>query len=308
MAYLHLQLCIAAEVAQMIARKGVPQRILRPGMGRGVPPCCFSQLPPVVQPVRRAYLFLRGAPLVTTQNLHQRLVNRHPPRTTTEDDLYKAKGNVAGTEWEIRLSRTTEVNAMTNLYGGRLRVEDGAIYKGYGITVHEGSDATVRVKDATLSHSGYDLTFNAGTTLELEGNSQLVGNLMMLSGSFLALDSTMNLEGTLTLGSGIVLGGTLLDDILSMELGDTLTLVSGLESVSIQTQSLMRSLEYTTLLSGELVNASDYFENLKGHSDLVFSYDSNTQTLKIIYAIPEPTTTTLSLLALAALAARRRRK
>lgn len=131
---------------------------------------------------------------------------------------------------------------------------------------------------------------------------------MMLSGSFLALDSTMNLEGTLTLGSGIVLGGTLLDDILSMELGDTLTLVSGLESVSIQTQSLMRSLEYTTLLSGELVNASDYFENLKGHSDLVFSYDSNTQTLKIIYAIPEPATTTLSLLALAALAARRRRK
>ena len=227
---------------------------------------------------------------------------------TTVNDLYKAKDNVAGTEEEIRLSRTTEVNAMTNLYGGRLRVEDGSIYQGYGITVHEGSEATVLVKDATLSHSGYNLTFNAGTALELEGNSQLVGNLMMLSGSFLTLDSTMNLEGTLTLGSGIVLGGTLLDDILSMELGDTLTLVSGLESVSIQTQSLMRSLEYTTLLSGELVNASDYFENLKGHADLVFSYDSNTQTLKIIYAIPEPATTTLSLLALAALAARRRRK
>lgn len=227
---------------------------------------------------------------------------------TTVADLYKAKGNVAGTAMEILNSRTTEVRTMTNLYGGRLRMEDGAIYQGYGITVHEGSVATVLVKDATLSHSGYDLIFNAGTTLELVGDSQLAGNLMMLTGSILSLDSTMNLNGSLTLGNEVVLGGALLDDILSMKAGDTLTLVSGLESLHLQTQSLMRSLEYTTLLSGELVNASDYFENLKEHSDLVFCYDSNTQTLKIIYAIPEPATTTLSLLALAALAARRRRK
>ncbi len=212
------------------------------------------------------------------------------------------------TEEEILNSRTTEVNALTNLYGGRLRVEDGAIYQGQGIMVHEGSGVTVRVKDATLSHSGYDLTFNAGTTLELVGDSKLAGNLMMLSGSILSLDSTMNLNGSLTLGNEVVLGGALLDDILSMKAGDTLTLVSGLESLRLQTQSLIRSLEYITLLSGDLVNASDYFVNLKGYSDLVFSYDSNTQTLNMIYAIPEPTTTTLSLLALAALAARRRRK
>ena len=197
---------------------------------------------------------------------------------------------------------------MTNLYGGRLRVEDGAIYQGYGITVHEGSVATVLVKDATLSHSGYDLIFNAGTTLELVGDSKLAGNLMMLSGSILSLDSTMNLNGSLTLGNEVVLGGALLDDILSMKAGDTLTLVSGLESLHLQTQSLIRSLEYITLLSGDLVNASDYFVNLKGYSDLVFSYDSNTQTLNMIYAIPEPTTNTLSLLALAALAASRRRR
>ena len=54
-AYFHLQLRIAAEMAQMITRKGMPQRILRPGVSEGAPPRCTAQLPPVAQPVRRAY-------------------------------------------------------------------------------------------------------------------------------------------------------------------------------------------------------------------------------------------------------------
>ena len=109
---------------------------------------------------------------------------------TTENDLYTVKGNVAGTAEEIRLSRTTEVYTLTEVYGGRLRVEDGAIYQGRGITAHAGSAATVLVKDATLSHAGYDLTFNAGTTLELAGNNTISGNVQMLEGSSLVFDLT----------------------------------------------------------------------------------------------------------------------
>ena len=114
---------------------------------------------------------------------------------------------------EILNSRTTEVQAMTNLYGGRLRVEAGAIYKGYGITVHEGSAATVLVKDATLNHAGYDLVFHAGTTLELVGDNAASANrLQMHTGSSLifrenaglVLDGTLNVqgEGTLQLENG----------------------------------------------------------------------------------------------------------
>ena len=80
---------------------------------------------------------------------------------------------------EILNSRTTEVNAMTNLYGGRLRVEDGAVYMGYGITAMRDSSATVLVKDATLNHAGYDLTFQYGASLELEGNSSVYGDISM---------------------------------------------------------------------------------------------------------------------------------
>ena len=128
---------------------------------------------------------------------------------TTVDDLYTVKGNVAGTEEEIRLSRTTVVNTLTNLYGGRLRVEEGAIYQGRGITAHAGSEATVLVKDATLSHEGYDLTFYAGTTLELAGNNTITGNVRMLEGSSLLFDLSQYQGVTIHSGSWNVADETL---------------------------------------------------------------------------------------------------
>ena len=128
---------------------------------------------------------------------------------TTEADLLAVKGS-AGTKWEILNSRTSEVYAMTNLYGGRLRVEDGAQYYGRGITLHEGSEATLRVKDATLSHAGYDITLNAGTTLELEGcNTITAVNLIMQEGSNLhfALGKTNRESAALTLDGSLLLNG-----------------------------------------------------------------------------------------------------
>ena len=130
---------------------------------------------------------------------------------TAEADLLAVKGS-AGTAEEILNSRTTEVLAMTNLYGGRLSVEDGAVYKGYGITAHEGSEATLRVKDATLNHAGYNITLNAGTTLELEGSNKiLAANLAMQEGSNLHFvlgegnteASALTLEGTLRMNGAV---------------------------------------------------------------------------------------------------------
>ncbi len=124
----------------------------------------------------------------------------------TAEHLAEVKGS-AGTVSEILNSQTSIVNTMTNLYGGRLSVEDGAVYEGCGITAMEGSGATVRVKDASLSHSGYNLTFNAGTTLELAGDNTLTGNLEMQEGSILFFDGSEEkgltvLSGSLTLESG----------------------------------------------------------------------------------------------------------
>lgn len=96
---------------------------------------------------------------------------------------------------------------MTNLYGGRLIVEDKAILKGQGITAFADSGATVRVKDGTLNHSGHALTFNNSTTLEAEGvNAVTAASVDMLAGSTLSFvlgevnltTAALTLTGTLT--------------------------------------------------------------------------------------------------------------
>ena len=124
------------------------------------------------------------------------------------DLLDAAEAGRTATAREILDSRTTEVYAMTNLYGGRLRVEDGGIYQGYGITALEGSAATVRVKDASLFHNGYNLTFNSGTTLELGGNNTITGDVQMLDGSVLSFDASET-NGTSYIYGGVTIGGAL---------------------------------------------------------------------------------------------------
>ena len=146
--------------------------------------------------------------------------------------LASAEAGRTATAEEILNSRTTEVNALTNLYGGRLRVEDGAIYQGQGITAHEGSGATVRVKDAELSHAEYNLQFNAGTALEVVGNSTIRGNVNLKEGSLFKLEQAAALSlhetleadaATLTVSGGALLeGGSTLNASLTLADGATL--------------------------------------------------------------------------------------
>ncbi len=110
-------------------------------------------------------------------------------------------------------SPTSEVNTVTNLYGGRLRVEDGAVYQGKGIAVAEGSNATVRLAGGSLQHSGSNITLAAGTTLEMQGvnNSISANTLDMQPGSTLSfvLESGNLNQAALNLNGAFNQGGTL---------------------------------------------------------------------------------------------------
>ena len=269
---------------------------------------------------------------------------------TTEADLLAVKGS-AGTEEEILASRTTEMKTVTNLYGGRLRVEEGAVFRGRGITVHEGSDATVRVKDAELNHAGYNLVFNAGTALEVAGNSTIRGNVNLKADSLFKLEQaaslslhdvveadtatltvhgTAYLEGNSTLNAGLTLaeGATL--DMAELEsgavtlngsltFGEQVTigdnLLALLEDIKAQTEGMVLFTGIDSLTLPDVVAtttsirlwAGSVFSNLTGQNHYL-DYKADTGTLSIVYNIPEPATATLSLLALAALTARRRRK
>ena len=145
---------------------------------------------------------------------------------TTVADLYKAKGNVDGTEEEIRLSRTSEVLSTANLYNGRLIIKEGAIWSGAGITVGPVAGATGKptllLQNGTLTHDASSVTnrnvvtIKSGGAFEVAGKSQAdYTSLNMESGSILTfniapenattaaltLDSNSSLtqEGTLTL-------------------------------------------------------------------------------------------------------------
>lgn len=243
------------------------------------------------------------------------------------DNLYEIKGNVAGTETEIQNSSTSEVNSCINLYGGRLRVEDGAIFQGAGIIAHEGSESTVLVKDAELYHEGYELHFFEETKLETLGESlvyadviiganatadlssltQLNGSLTLETGSTLIIDGTLMLNGELMLGDSLTLGGNMLEMVNLLQIEESLTLISGIDYFAIQKEGN----EYASVTNGQQLSASTYFSNLKPDQNLILMYDQPQRTLSVIRVtapIPEPTTATLSLLALAAMAARRRRK
>ncbi|MBR4309793.1 MAG: hypothetical protein IKT79_02090, partial [Akkermansia sp.] len=129
---------------------------------------------------------------------------------TTEADLLAVKGSV-GTAEEILASRTSEVYTMTNLYGGSLRIEDGAIYMGNGITVHEGAEATLLLRDGTLSHSGYDITICSGSSLSVLGENIITASTLAIQDGGilqLALDNAqvdnaavLTTTGTLDMGA-----------------------------------------------------------------------------------------------------------
>jgi hypothetical protein len=147
-----------------------------------------------------------------------------------------------------------------------------------------------------------------------EQGATLNANLTLASGSTLVMDGPLHMGSTLELVSGdgsITLSGTMYEALASLEMGESLTLFTGVDSLTLTNDGIS-----VTYRPDELhgVLASDYFGNLPVPGEEAYYYITYTSTavgggeLAIMLNIPEPTTTTLSLLALSALVARRRRK
>ena len=287
---------------------------------------------------------------------------------TTEDDLKAAKGGVAGTEAEILNSRTSEIKSAATLYGGTLQVQDKAVLKlNGGLTVADGSKASVQVQAAELSVGSHALNMVSGSSLELSDGAKLTATeLTITTGATLAVRGSVStaqlteqvsaltlseetvagfdasravntgsvsvLEGDLTLEGGSLLSfedayleltGDLIFDVAAGDEKIELDIAPGILSDSGSQVVLFNVGGVVTFTFDGLtasaedglvyrVQAMDYFfgSSLKDTTELV--YDSANKVVYLVnmgaVSVPEPTTATLSLLALAALAARRRRK
>lgn len=154
------------------------------------------------------------------------------------------------------------------------------------------------------TESDHDAVLSTGS-LSVSGNSTVNANLV-LNGSSLTLNNALAMGSALTLND-ITLSGDLLSGYIAKN--SVITLFTGVDSLTLGTASASAA-EITV---GSNVDASDYFTNL-GQGDFLLTYTGGAAGSNGIVAlvaqrdIPEPTTATLSLLALMGLAARRRRR
>lgn len=178
---------------------------------------------------------------------------------------------------------------------------------------------------ATLSVSSIEL-ISSSTSAELDENSRL-NTLILGSGStFSAHESTLTLT-TLKAGTGAALNASIaftagasliLDGALTM--GSDVALVSGMsltlsesmladlyghKAVTLFTGVDKLTLDNADLADGTTLSINGVFSDLDSGADYTLTYIDGMVRLAVI---PEPATATLNLLALAALATRRRRK
>ena len=206
---------------------------------------------------------------------------------TTESDLnaiiaaHTAEGETArkATAEEITLSRTSDIAGSITLHNGTLSLQDDAILKATELIIKEGAT--------------------------LEGictNEEIAMVFAMSAEDEAVLDSVASLDADLVLEDGAILnmvGG-------SIDLnGKALTMGSNVQ-VSY-TGNAAEGEEVVLFRNVGSTDATEFELTLNGKTTTATLSDGNV-VVEYTASVPEPTTATLSLLALAALAARRRRK
>ncbi len=195
-------------------------------------------------------------------------------------------------------------NAVANI-----RVNEGELNL-YGNDTYYINDLLVDTGAALKFYAGLvDTTDNVGANMVVDGTasfttgSTMAGNLTLATGSTLEIEEgflTMS-SNTLTLQQGITLGDATLQRIMDLSIGEQLILFTGVDAL------VLESTLQAELTTQDAVMASTFFANIENNS-YVLTYSGGNVGFTMTANIPEPTTATLSLLALAALAARRRRK
>lgn len=202
-----------------------------------------------------------------------------------------AEGQTARTakEAEIKDSRTYEVAGAITLHNGTLCLQDGVIIKAASLEIATGANLELAVTPSTDAYAvglaetatGSPIAATLHNDLVLQDNSRLT-----LNGG--ALDMQGN---DVTIGNGVVMH-IIMDSLDNLE-GSTIALFLNAGNA-----------DAITLDNVNFIFTDD--EEWKS-GDITYNNDG-TITVSNTKVIPEPTTATLSLLALAALVARRRRR
>ena len=171
------------------------------------------------------------------------------------------------------------------------------------ITIAGGEFVNYGTTDSSILVDGGTLTLDEGVLADITLNSgSIVVNSDSTTGSLTLNGGTIifeeNAKLTLVDGAELNLTNTVIEVLVSEET------LAGLKDGSSDPVTLFETQDVTTDLKGITVNFTD------GTNDLTAKVDGTADGTGVVITtiVPEPTTATLSLLALAGLAARRRRK
>ncbi|MBR5195571.1 MAG: autotransporter-associated beta strand repeat-containing protein [Akkermansia sp.] len=162
------------------------------------------------------------------------------------------------------------------------------------------SENTAQV--AQLNVSGI-ASFGTGVTLNAD--------LVMENGATLQMADTVQMGGDWFINGTLTLQGGMLEQILTADAGEKYALFTGVDNL------YLNGTKFDHVSLGNTMSASVFFSGLENNPDRYYwltynSVSSGEGVLSIqitdTFSVPEPTTSTLGLLALAALVARRRRK
>ena len=146
-------------------------------------------------------------------------------------------------------------------------------------------------------------------------DTTLLADFELKSGASLMMTDTVTMGSEIILNAGAILEGDAYDKAFTLtDIGTKLVLFDSVNYLILkQNNTVVGEFEAGDLTTESKVLASTYFKNLSSRNDLYITFDNLnggqvSLTVGEALVVPEPATATLSLLALAAMAARRRRR
>lgn len=218
----------------------------------------------------------------------------------------------------LHLNNANNDLARINVTGGTANIHGAEDYTLNMLELAAGSQAGF-YSGATTAESLTRSVLTVSQLAKFAEASTLNADLVLASGASLELGGGMTLNGMLSLQTGLTLSGAVHSEVLGLEAGESYALFTGVDDLLLQEVVALYNLgavaepaevglTFASAADGTQVAAGDYFTNLADAEGLVLHYDAGSGTVSIMQTVPEPATAALSLLALAALATRRRRK
>lgn len=196
---------------------------------------------------------------------------------------------------QVDLKATLSVSDIELINSSSTSAELGADYVLNTLSLGSGSTFSAYRDAATPTASSAHESTLTLTTLRAGSGATLNANIVFTADSSLILDGalTMGSDVALTTGMSLTLSDSMLADLYGHK---AITLFTGVDILT---------LDNLATTNGATLNVNGVFSNLDSGYDYTLAYVDGTVSLAVI---PEPATAALSLLALATLAIRRKRK